>query len=128
MLRLEFLRSGSPECPLLRFSGEDLNACEQLKETFERLAEGRLDRVRISELPGIAAIDDCRLIASIGTRNRGVGQSGGSDSFEWVLTSAGWDNNAGLIEPFCNHSGLASFQWLDSPSDIPVLFSPGGQW
>jgi hypothetical protein len=128
MLRLEFLPSRFPECPLLRISGDDLSACLELQQTFKRLADGGLGKACISDLPGIEAIDDCRLTAFMRGQNRGVLQVGVANAFEWFLTSAGWDNNAGLIEPFCTSPASASYQWLDSPSDIAVLFSPSGQW
>jgi hypothetical protein len=59
MLRLEFLPSGSPQSPLLRISGDDRDACTQLKEAFEQLADERLDTVCINDLSGILAVDDC---------------------------------------------------------------------
>jgi hypothetical protein len=128
MLQLEFLLGGSPGRPLLRISGDDVGACAQLKQAFERLADGRMDRACLHEIPGIKTVDDCRLTAFVGKRNRGVVPVKGSNSFDWTLTPAGWDNNAALLEPFCKLPGLASYQWLDSPSDISVLFSPSGQW
>jgi hypothetical protein len=128
MLRLEFLQSGCPDCPLLRISGDDLSAGLELHEVFKRLADGRLGKVCLSDLPGIEAIDDCRLTAFRGGQNRGVVQVGAANFFEWFLTSAGWGNNAGLIEPFCTSHAPATYQWLDSPSDMAMLFSPSGQW
>jgi hypothetical protein len=127
MLRLEFLPSGFAHSPLLRLAGDDPIACARLREAFEQLADGNSEKVCISELPGIEPID-CRLTASIGRHNRGVVAIDGLNSFDWQLTTAGWDNNASLIEPFCQRRLLHSFQWLDSPSDIAVLFSPTGQW
>lgn len=128
MLQLEFLPTGSIDCPLLRISGDDVGASLCLKQRFEALADGRLENVCISELRGIEAAGGIRLTARVGKRNRGVFLVGGSNSFDWCLTPAGWDNNAGLIEPFCQSGGSSGFQWLDSPSDIRVLFSPSGQW
>jgi hypothetical protein len=129
MLRLEFLPSGSHDCPLLRISGGDVDTCLQLKQTFEALANGELETVCISDLPGIEAIGEISLTASVGKRNRGVFRGGDSNSFHWSLTQAGWDNNAGLLEPLCQSPPApCCFQWLDSPSDIGVLFSPSGQW
>jgi len=128
MLQLEFLPTGAYGCPQLRISGDDLRASLLLKQTFEALADGRFQEVLISELPDIEPIRGIRLTASVAKRNRGVIQIGRSESFDWLLTPAGWDNNAGLIEPFCERPQSSSFQWLDSPSDISVLFSPSGQW
>jgi len=128
MLRLELLPSGSPSCPLLRFSGDDPIACTQLRDAFQQLASSKVKKVRISDLPGIEPVDHCSLTALVETRNRGVVPVSGLNSFEWLLTTAGWDNNVVLIEPFCERHLFHSHQWLDSPSDIAVLFSPSGQW
>jgi hypothetical protein len=126
MLRLEFFASGSAECPLLRISGEDLQAASRLRKTFTSLADGSTKEACINELPDIQAIDGVKLTAFVGKTNRGVVRVGDSRSFHWFLTSAGWANNADLIEAFCESVGVAYFQWLDSPSDISVLFSPSG--
>jgi|ERR1700685_1243813 len=128
MLQLELLPCNAPKCPLLRFSGDDPVACTQLTEAFQQLASRKVKRVCISDLPGIEPIDDCSLTALLGTHNRGVVLVRGVNSFEWLLTAAGWDNNAGLIEPFCEQHCFHSHQWLDSPSDVAVLLSPSGQW
>jgi len=128
MLRLEFLPDSSLDFPLLRISGDDAAACVHLKQTFEALADGELAAVCISDLSGIEAIGGIKLTASVGKRNRGIFCEGHPTSFRWSLTPAGWDNNAGLIQPFCRMRGSNRFQWLDSPSDIRVLFSPSGQW
>jgi len=112
----------------LRISGDDRDACACLKQAFESLADGSSETIRISALAGFEGIGGIDLIATVGTQNRGVVQVENSNSFRWSLTRAGWDNNAGLIEPFCHIQGTACFQWLDSPSDIGVLFSPSGQW
>jgi hypothetical protein len=127
MLRLEFLPTGFARSPLLRLAGDDSIACTRLREAFEQLADGRSKKVCISELPGIEPID-CRLTGSIGPHNRGVFAVDGLNCFEWQLTAAGWDNNAGLIETFGERRLLHSYQWLDSPSEIAVLLSPSGQW
>ena len=50
MLQLEFLPTGSIDCPLLRISGDDVGASLCLKQRFEALADGRLENVCISEL------------------------------------------------------------------------------
>jgi hypothetical protein len=126
MLRLEFLSAGSPDCPLLRISGDDVQAASRLRKTFTSLAHGSTKEACINELPDIQAIDGVKLTAFVGKTNRGVVRVGDSRSFHWFLTSAGWANNADLIEAFCESVGVAYFQWLDSPSDISVLFSPSG--
>jgi hypothetical protein len=128
VLQLEYLSICSRDCPFLRISGEDPRAATLLKDAFADLAQERTDRVALSDLPGIAAINECRLTAAVGKLNRGVVQLSDGKTFDWVLTRAGWDNNVGLIEPFCEMCGGHSYQWLDSPSDIAVLFSPSGQW
>jgi hypothetical protein len=128
VLQLEFLSIGFPQSPFLRISGEDVRAATLVKQAFADLAQRRRDHMIVSDLPGIAAIDGCRVTAAVGNQNRGVVQLNDGKSFEWILTPAGWDNNVGLMEPFCEACAGHSYQWLDSPSGIAVLFSPSGQW
>jgi hypothetical protein len=128
MLQLEHLSTASPECPFLRISGEDPRAATVLRDAFFDLSQGMTDRVTLSELPSITALNECRLIAAVGKRNRGIVQRSDGKTFDWVLTPAGWDNNVGLIGGFCECCAGHNYQWLDSPSDIAVLFSPSGQW
>ena len=128
MLQLEFLPSGSTDCPFLRISGDDPSAFTQLMARFETLGSGRLERSCINDLPGIESVGTCRLTVRISSRNQGVVRVDDSNVFEWAMTAAGWENNAGLIEPFATQHRRHSYQWLDAPGEIAVLFSPSGQW
>lgn len=127
MLRLECIATRSLDRRFLRISGYDVSTWGALQQLFQHLADGQLERTDLGNLPGIEAIDHCRLVTRVGKRNQGVVLSDGSNVFEWILTPAGWDNNVGLIAPFCEQDWTQGYQWLDSPSDISVLASPSGQ-
>jgi len=128
MLRLECIATRSLDRRFLRISGYDVSTWGVLQQSFQHLADGQLERADLGNLPGVEAVDSCRLVARVGKRNQGVVLSDGSNVFEWILTPAGWDNNVGLIAPFCEQDWTQGYQWLDSPSDISVLASPSGQF
>jgi hypothetical protein len=128
VLQLESIADSSCNRRLIRISGNDPSACGVLMAAFAQLANGRTDHVVLSDLPDVAVIDNCQLSASVGNQNRGVIPGADSNSFDWVLTPAGWHNNAGLIEPFCRQHNGHGHQWLDAPGDVSVLLSTNGQW
>jgi hypothetical protein len=127
-MKVEFLESGSEDCPLIRIYGANPDACRRVRGVFEQLAHGDVEEASLTDLPGIEPLGSCRLIAQAGRRDRGVVRSGGN-AFEWVLTPATWDNIAGLIEPFCR-SSVGGYQWLEQApaSEVRVLISTDGCW
>jgi hypothetical protein len=127
-MKIEFLASGSDDCPLIRIYGVEPDVCQIVRRVFEQLAHGDVEEVSLTDLPGIQPLGDCRLIAQAGRRDRGVVRSGGN-IFQWVLTPATWDNVAGLIDPFCRSSS-GGYQWLEQApaSEVRVLVSTDGCW
>jgi len=114
-MKIEFLESGSADCPLIRIFGDKPEVCQQLRQAFEQLAIGSVGEVSLTDLPGIEPLGGCCLIAQAGRRDRGIIRNG-QNTFCWMLTPATWDNVAGLIEPFCR-TGTDGYQWLD---DVPA--------
>jgi hypothetical protein len=127
-MKIEFLESGSDDCPLIRIYGDEPAVCQQMRIGFEQLASGDVDEVFLTDLPGVQPLGGCRLIAQAGSRDKGVVRSAGN-VFHWVLTPASWDNVAFLIEPFCS-SQAGGYQWLDQvpASEMRVLVSRDGLW
>lgn len=126
-MKIEFLESGSADCPLIRIFGEEPDTCLRLKQIFEQLAEGAIQQYSLCDSLGIEPVN-CRLIAKTGKRDRGVLRDEG-DVFEWILTASTWDNVVGLIEPFCKpRDGGHGFQWLEQAGDIRVVVSSDGDW
>jgi hypothetical protein len=127
-MKIDFLESGSADCPLIRIYAGQPEACRQLKQAFEHLADGAVKEVALSDLPGMLPVGGCCLIAQAGRRDQGIVRSAGNQ-FRWVLTPATWDNVAGLVEPFCSVP-VPGYQWLDQvgASEARVLISTDGCW
>ena len=128
-MKIEFLESGSVDCPLIRIYGDESVVFQQLREAFERLANGDASEVSLTDLPGVEPLGGCCLVAQVGRRDKGVVRMEGN-VFSWVLTPGRWDDVAFLIEPFCTGGG--GYQWLNQvpASDAQVLVStyPDGCW
>ncbi len=122
-MNIDFLQSGSDDCPLIRIYGGEPAVCQQLREAFQQLADGDVDEVLLTDLPGVKPLRGCCLIAQAGRHDKGVVRTGGSD-FAWVVTPATWDNVAGLIEPF-RRIDAGGYQWLDQvpASEVRILVS-----
>jgi hypothetical protein len=129
-MKIEYVENGSDDCPLIRIYGPEPAVCQQLWQVFESLAQGHVEAVSLTELPGMEPVAGCCLIAQVGQRDRGVLRQGGN-AFSWLLTPATWDNVAGLIQPFCG-SEAGEFHWLDqvpaSEARILLSTSPFGCW
>jgi hypothetical protein len=129
-MKIEFLESGSADCPLIRIYGNEPEVCQQLQRTFEQLANGSIEEVSLTDLPGVEPLGGCCLIAQAGRRDRGI-VCKGRNVFHWVLTPATWDNVAGLIEPFCG-TEAGGYQWLNqvpaSEACVLVSTSRWGCW
>jgi hypothetical protein len=131
-MEVEYLESGSADCPLIRIYGDEPEVCRRLQDVFERLATGNAQEVSLTDLPGVDALSGCRLIAQVSRRDRGIVRTG-ANVFSWVLTPTTWDNVAFLIEPFCQpEPQRGGYQWLDQvpAGDARVLVSryPAGDW
>jgi hypothetical protein len=123
-MRLEYVSEGSPDCPLIRLCELDPAAVERLRDLVKGLATGARESVVVHELPGLDAIDGCKLTFRIG-HDRGVCQNL-SGAFECILSATWWDNMEGLLEPFCRSDSRGS-QWLTNVGEIALLISHDGQ-
>jgi hypothetical protein len=121
-VKIEFLESGSYDCPLIRIYGAEPEVCHRLREAFEQLADGGAREFSLTDLPGVEPLGGCRLVAQASNRDHGIIRQR-ENVFYCVLTGVTWDNVAGLMEPFCDKGG--GYQWLcDIPaSDARVLIS-----
>lgn len=137
-MRIEYLHEGSPNCPLLRFYGNDLQDFSILRQRFKELGSGALPHVGIHDLPGFQAIRGCTLTAKVGQKNEGVSQVGPGQDFEWVLTRDSWETVRELTEPFLELRKAHLHQWLagkdarfgleDSRISILLSNSEDGRW
>jgi hypothetical protein len=129
-MKIEFLESGSDDCPLIRIYGGESDVCKLFLSVFTQLSNGSSKEVSLTILPGVEPLASCSLTAHVSKRDKGIVRKRGNN-FDWVLTAVAWENVAGLIEPFCQ-PGANRFQWLDQvpASDARVLIStsPVGHW
>jgi hypothetical protein len=127
-MKLEFLASGSPDCPLIRLYDFDMAAASRLREVFQRVSVGSPPSVPLHEEPGIEAIGGCRVDLSLGNRDRGILEIHPL-SFECILTKEGWSNVAALTEPFCESEDVrGQYQWLNEDGEVSLLLSQNGSW
>ena len=125
-MKLEFLASGSPDCPLIRIYEFNSKEAYELRRIALHLARGKETVVRLHELPNVTAIGGCELTLHQRKSDRGV-SAVSSSKFEWALSRAGWLQVADLIRPFSR--GTASgFQWLFGTSKVNILLSCDGKW
>jgi hypothetical protein len=129
-MKIEFLESGSNDCPLIRIYGDEPDVCKQFLRVFTQLSNGSSKKVSLTELPGVEPLARCSLTARVFKRDRGIVLKQ-RNVFDWMLTADTWDNVAVLIEPFCL-TEANGFQWLDqvpaSAARVIISTSPVGHW
>jgi hypothetical protein len=127
-VKLEFLESGSPDCPLIRLYGFGNPAALKLMALFRALADGSQQAIRLHDQLGVEAISGCQLDLRLGSRDRGIEQTSPM-AFECVLTPEGWAEVADLTEPFCQTGDIGEhYQWLNEDGKVSLLLSPTGRW
>lgn len=123
-MKMEFLESGSPDCPLIRLYQFGPNEAQSLRRIALQLAKGRASSVALHKEQGIQAISGCQFILSRGEKDRGVFETDRL-AFAWVLTGSGWLSVSGLLRPF-SHSSSFGYQWLWDGGKIRILISHDG--
>lgn len=123
---MEFLESGSPDCPLIRLYEFKPSEAQSLRRIALQLAKGRTASVRLHKEHGLQAISGCQLTLSRGGEDRGVNEIGPFE-FAWVLTPSGWLSVSGLLRPFSKTSP-SGYQWLCDGGKIRILISHDGRW
>src|SRR5438270_12731992 len=99
-MKLEYLASGSPDCPLVRLFDFTPAEIQRFHSEIMALAAGTVRSVAVHELPGVESIGGCRLEFVVDRRDRGMVRVGDPADFECALTPDSWDNVAGRVEPF----------------------------
>ena len=123
-MKLDFLPSGSPDCPLIRIYEFTPKEAYELRRVGLQLARGKETTVRLHEQPNVTAIGECELTLQKGQKDRGVSEVS-SLKFEWILSASGWFQVAGLIRPF-SRGVTNGFQWLTQPGKVQILLSCNG--
>lgn len=125
-MKLEFLRSGSPDCPLLRLFAFDQLQAAQFRDLCRELAAGKREALGIPDDFPADSMAGCRLKLKCAGAGNGIRQLSLS-TFECVLNQTDWDNIAGLVDPFCE-SEAEGYQWLVKTGQISLLLSHDGIW
>ena len=129
MIKLEFLKDGSPDCPLIRIFGGDLSNYKLLYSEISKLVNKESDSISVHNLAGFKSVNINSFNFLIDKNNIGVIRLD-DKNFECRLKISGrqgWENVLGLIEPFLKDKP-EGFQWLVNCSDIPLLISRDGSW
>jgi hypothetical protein len=126
VMKMEFLKSGAPDCPLIRLYEFKTSEVQSLRRITLQLARGRTSSAPLHKEQGIHAIGGCQLVLSKGEKDRGVFETGPLE-FAWVLTRGGWLSVSGLIRPF-SRVNSGGHQWLSDRGKIRIVISHDGRW
>jgi hypothetical protein len=125
-MKMEFIKSGTPDCPLIRLYEFEANEAQSLQRIVLQLARSHAFPVSLHKEQCIQAISECQLTLSRGEKDQGAFETGPMD-FVWVLTDGGWLSVSGLIRPF-SRTGSRGYQWLSDQGKIRILISHDGSW
>jgi hypothetical protein len=125
LVKLEYLETGSADCPLIRLYEFNSTDIERLRAEVMRLMDGSVSRIRLEKIVPVTSIGGLESAFVQGARDRGVVRNG-RNTFEVVLTSEGWDRVEGLLEQFCEPG--SGYQWLCEQGDASLLLSRDGSW
>jgi hypothetical protein len=124
-VKVEYLRAGSEDCPLIRLFQYTASEVCLLREAARALASGVCQDISLHGESWLEPLHGCRLFLRRGTKNIGIRQLALLE-FECVLSAEGWSNLEGLLDPFCE-SNSNGFQWLTQRGQISLLISQNGQ-
>jgi hypothetical protein len=125
-VKLDYLKDGSDDCPFVRLYEFRSVEIQRLRASFARLADGAVHQAALGDITPVETMDGTQLTFTRAERDRGVVQTD-AQSFDLVLTPAGWQRCSGLLEPFCEPSW--GYQWLsDDVGHIRLLVSHDGDW
>lgn len=125
-MKLEFLPSGSPDCPLLRLFDFDCVQVTQFRDLCLQLAVGQRETFAMPHDFPVDPTAGYQLKMKCADTPNGIRQIS-SSAFECVLTRTDWDNIAWLVDPFCQ-SEREGYQWLVKTGRISLLLSHDETW
>jgi len=126
-MKLEYLASGSPDCPLIRLYEFDTTGAKRLREAFRSLADGSRQDIPLHEEWWMESIAGCHLDLRSGSRDLGVVERLPS-KFECVLTPESWSEIASMVDPFCAEQPGEDAVWLGNDGEASLLLSRSGRW
>lgn len=127
-MKIDFLESGSPDCPLVRIYGQSIPEFKILHATIRQLADGSIDLATVEDLSGYESTDGTSLILTRGSKSVGFIRT--ENQFELRVTEKEWETIAYLIEPFLERIGGCQWLWESMEDPIMLLLSSaeGGAW
>lgn len=128
-MRIEYLRDGSPDCPLIRIYGNARESLLLLRRSFSLLAAGTVETIAIHDVHGFEPVGGCRLLASVGESDAGV-TTEDEMNFTIRLSAPTWLNLAEKTTRLLDTCESSYHQWLDETSPISLLLTtnPDGNW
>jgi hypothetical protein len=126
-MKLEFLETGSPDCPLIRLYAFDSAEVLHFRAIIHSFSDGTCKRYDLHHDRNIEALGGCRLTFQLHDRDLGIVRRAQS-TFDCVFTMEGWRQIEGLLGPFCESATPGHYQWLTDKGDASLLLSPDGSW
>jgi hypothetical protein len=125
-MKVEYLKEGSDDCPLVRIFQFSDAEIQSLRQAFEDLASGSVEHARLDAVTRVDSVDGTQVSFSSDAAPRGLVVTG-QKSFDVVLTPEGWRDAAELTASLCG--SRFGFQWLcDGVGDVRLLLSHDGCW
>ena len=111
-MKIELLREGSPDCPLVRFHSGNTEDFVRLQRLADQLSADQARRVEMEAEPGFTLLNMKRLCLH-NSADDGL-RKVASNCFEWSLDPYNWESVSILLQPFVESTEEGEFhQWLD---------------
>lgn len=122
-MKLDYLKDGSADCPLLRLYEFNRSEAVRLHGLFNELATGKRTSVKLEMA---TSVDGTQLTLARGARDRDIAETC-PRHFLLELSAEGWQPAADFVVPFTE--GGQGYQWLTPQTrGIQLLCSQGGDW
>ena len=125
-MKLEYIADGAIDTPLIRLYDFGTNEAVELHRRVSGLGAGRLEHIALHDAQAVEAVDGCRLVLRVGSRDEGVARL--NDGFLCTLTPSTWRQVAARVQWFCEGAEPNTFQYLDDTSEITLVLSIDGGW
>ena len=123
---VDFIKSGNPDCPILRMYGNESNDYKILINEIGMLIDGIKTQVNVTSLKNFLSDSKVELILEFGKNDNGV-VTKDEKKFTCSLTIEKWKNIRDKLISF-NKLISGTHQWLDETSEISWLVSVNGKW
>jgi hypothetical protein len=125
-MKIEYLATGAPECPLLRIYNYDQHELQQLQANCLELSQGRLHKGLLAGPLQSSKADECTILGYIDDQDRGVVAAKVEHLFVLCLTNPSWLVVAEKLQPLLDDR--TGFLWLSEHGQIKLLASYNGRW